>query len=451
MKTRHVGWAVLTTLSACFASVSCSADKPARWRVVESLEIDTVPSWFPVGFSLLTHGKEQYVAYYNEKHQMMVAHRRLDENAWKKVELPSMVGWDSHNYITMAADSEGAIHLSGNMHCVPLIYFRMERPGDITTFKRLPMTGQEENRCTYPRFLKDAEGTLLFNYRLGGSGNGKRLWNRYDPKTKEWSRFLDTPMFHGKGRRNVYPRGPSMRADGLFHIVWVWRETPDCATNHDLSYARSRDLRSWETAGGKPVKLPMTIDQKDLCVDPIPVNGGIINGCQGLAFDSKSRPIVSYHKRDRNGHMQIFVARFEDGAWKCHAITRWEKPVPFSGRGAMPFIGIRISGLKRVDADTHIITYRHRDYGSGRIVLDDKTLMPVDRKVVSPDDRPKDLLKTAIEFEGIRVMLAGDIGTSGEENVKYVLRWEALPPHRDKPRKPPLPPASPLKLLRLEK
>ena len=44
-----------------------------------------------------------------------------------------------------------------------------------------------------------------------------------------------------------------------------------------------------------------------------------------------------------------------------------------------------------------------------------------------------------------------DLGTSGEENVKYVLRWETLTPHHDKPRKPPLSPASTLRFFRLEK
>src|SRR6056297_1602058 len=112
------------------------------WQVTETLDIDQVPSWFPVGFSLLTHGGTQYVAYYDEDHQMIVAERRLGEKEWRKVELPSKVGWDSHNYITMAVGPAGDLHLSGNMHCVPLIYFRTQKPGDITTFKQLPMTGQ---------------------------------------------------------------------------------------------------------------------------------------------------------------------------------------------------------------------------------------------------------------------------------------------------------------------
>ena len=38
------------------------------WRVADRIDIETVPSWFPVEFSLLTHGQRQYVAFYDAKH-----------------------------------------------------------------------------------------------------------------------------------------------------------------------------------------------------------------------------------------------------------------------------------------------------------------------------------------------------------------------------------------------
>ncbi len=141
-----------------------SAGEPL-WRVAERVDIETVPSWFPVGFSLLTHGQRQYVAYYDAKHQMTVGVRTLGQRQWHSVKLDSKVGWDSHNSITMAVDGNGELHVSGNMHCVPLVYFRTDSPGDIATLKRLPMIGEDEKRCTYPHFLFDAAGRLVFDYR----------------------------------------------------------------------------------------------------------------------------------------------------------------------------------------------------------------------------------------------------------------------------------------------
>jgi hypothetical protein len=450
-------WA-LTCVTVLWTSAAHPGAEPAAapYRVAEMIEVDKVPSWFPVGFGLLTHGAKQYVAYYDEKHRMMVACRRIGDRKWQKVELPSKVGWDSHNYITLAVDAEGCLHLSGNMHCVPLIYFRTREPGDIATFERLRMTGQEEQRCTYPRFLKGAGGDLLFTYRSGGSGNGRRFYNRYSVETRTWSRFLDTPLFEGEGKRNAYPHGPVRGPDGLFHVVWVWRDTPDCATNHHLSYARSRDLKSWETAGGKPVSLPFTLGQSELCIDPIPTGGGIINGCERLAFDSKKRPIVSYHKLDANGHMQIYVTRFRNGRWERHPITTWDKDITFGGRGAMPFIGIKIGGLRKHEPALFSIKYRHRDYGSGRVFLDEDTLRPVKRDlrdIKVPSEYPRELTRPTLAFAGIGVRIAPDLGEPAEADpdAKYVLRWETLEAHHDRPRKPPLPPASVLKLVKLER
>ena len=180
----------------------------AKSQIVDTLEIDRVPSWFPVGFCLLTEGEDQYVAYYNEQHQMVVA-RRLGRRDWRTIELPSKVGWDSHNYITMAVDATKCIHLAGNMHNVPLIYFRTTSPRDISTFERQGMTGQDEQRCTYPKFVEGADGQLLFTYRSGGSGNGRRYYNAYHVETREWTRFLDTPLFDGEGRAQCV----SARAD----------------------------------------------------------------------------------------------------------------------------------------------------------------------------------------------------------------------------------------------
>ncbi len=440
--------ALIVVVSLLVSSVT-STLMAAEYRIRDTLSVDTVPSWFPVGFCLLTHDRQQVVAYYNEKHQMIVARRRLEDRVWQKVQLPSKVGWDSHNYITMAIDAGGHLHLAGNMHCVPLIYFRTQEPGDIATFERLPMTGQEEQRCTYPRFLHDADGELLFTYRSGGSGNGKRFYNAYDANTKIWTRFLDTPLFEGEGNRNAYPRGPAKGPDGLFHIIWVWRDTPDCATNHHLSYALSRDLKHWEAADGTPVRLPLTLGQSKLCVDLVPAGGGIINGCESLAFDSANRPILAYHKTDENGHMQIYVARFQQGEWKRHPITAWEKSIPFSGRGAMPFIGIKIGNLRKLDPAMFYIKYRHRDYGSGRIILDEATLKPVKQSVPVPSEYPKDLTKPAIAFEGIGVRLAHDLGKANGTDTKYLLQWETLPAHQDRPREPPLPPASTLRVVTL--
>jgi hypothetical protein len=422
---------------------------PPRFVVEEALDLAKVPSGFPVRFCLLTEGRQQYVAYYDEHRRMTVASRTIDSSRWRYHVLPSKVGWDSHNYLTMAVDRDGHLHVSGNMHCVELIYFRTEEPGDITTLKRLGMTGEEEDLTTYPRFLTDHRGELIFTYRHGRSGNGRRIYNEYDLETRTWSRLLDEPLLDGEGERNAYPFGPIRGQDGWFHIVWVWRDTPDCATNHHLSYARSRDLVHWESISGEEVELPIRLDHRVLWVDPIPVQGGIINGCEKLFIDCEDRVIITYHKADPEGNMQVYAARFEEGQWMRHVLTDWKTPIQFSGRGTMGFIGIKISGLSRVAPHVLAMEYRHRDYGRGRLLIDERTLQPSGRDLLLPDGLPDELKRVRSDFEGMEIRRAHDLGQSGESQVRYLLQWETLPSNFDRPRRPPMPEPSVLRLYKL--
>jgi hypothetical protein len=177
----------------------------------------------------------------------------------------------------MDIDEGGFIHVSGNMHNVALIYFRSTRPMDVTSLARVTsMVGSNESSCTYPLFFHDTAGNLVFNYRDGSSGSGNHIFNIYDAGTKTWRRLLNAPFTDGQGLRNAYPVGPVLGPDAFWHMVWVWRETPDAETNHDLSYARSRDLVQWQTAAGTNLTLPITLATGDI-VDPVPVTGGTIN------------------------------------------------------------------------------------------------------------------------------------------------------------------------------
>jgi hypothetical protein len=430
-----------------YASSADSA-RVTQFTVVESLDIAEVPAGFPVQFCLLTEGQRQYVGYFDSHRRLTVASRWLDSSQWQYQVLPSSVGWDSHNYITMAVDREGHLHVSGNMHCVPLIYFRTQIPGNIQTLQRLDMTGQQEQRTTYPRFLTDADGELIFHYRSGSSGNGMRLFNRYHRPSQTWSRLLEKPLLDGQGQRNAYPSGPGRGPDGWFHMDWVWRDTSDCATNHHLSYARSRDLVHWESASGKQVTLPILLDDQSLWVDPIPSGGGIINGCQKLFVDADNRPILAYHKADTDGNMQIYATRFQRGEWKQHRLTNWDKSVPFGGGGSMGFIGISISGLSRQAPGVLSMTCRHRDYGSRRLVIDEETLTLINRTVSVLPKYPWTLNHMRSDFEGMRIRRATDSGQPNA-NVHYILQWETLGRNFDRPRKPPLPAPAMLRLHKL--
>ncbi|MEK7409013.1 MAG: BNR repeat-containing protein [Acidobacteriota bacterium] len=427
---------LLLTLAAL-----ASAAEPEVARV-----IDVMPVWsgHTVGFDFLTHRNRQFIAFYDAERHMRVAARALGSAEWKFVRLPSDLKWDSHNYVTMAIDDQGYIHLSGNMHVVPLVYFRTTRPLDIETFERIPaMVGPNEDRCTYPHFLRGSNNEFLFTYRDGRSGAGNQIYNVYEHKTRSWRRLHDAPLSDGRGKMNAYFIGPVKGPDGCFHLCWVWRDHGGCETNHDLSYARSRDLVHWETSSGKPVPLPMTIETAEI-VDPAPVRGGMINGNTRIGFDSAGRVILTYHKFDARGITQAYTARLEGSKWVIRQTSQWSYRWDFQGGGAIPF-EIRIGSVHRDGKGNLLLDYQHVKEGEGVWVLDEKTLKPVGQREKTRA-WPKELERPESDFPGIAVRLLPSAGSSG---ARYVLRWETLGPNRDRPREGPLPPPSMLRVYEL--
>ena len=410
-------------------------------NALEVVEVSDVESAFPVGFCLKTYKGNQYLAYYDAAHNMVMAKRELGSSKWQKTILPTKVGWDSHNYVTFAFDKEGFIHLSGNIHAVPLIYFKSNKSENIDEFEVLNyMTGKDELRTTYPQFMTNNEGDLIFHYRSGGSGNGFEVYNRYDCKAKTWKRLIDTPLIDGKGHRNAYMQGPTMGKDGFYHLIWVWRDSPDCSTNHTLSYARSKDLIHWESIRGEQVPLPITIENKELVVDGTPVKGGLFNPGIKLSFDSNKRPLIGYHKYDTDGNNQLYVTRFENGSWKQVQLTNWKYRWQFEGGGSMKS-ELSINAPAIVDSNTMALGYKHIKYGSAQVLFDQTTLQPKGIRN-TPSAYPK-------EYNEVQSTVPNMIVNTLVDGL-YLLRWETLPANRDRKPEGELPPPSKLILYKIK-
>ena len=434
-------------------------DESANAMTIESvIKIDKTWAGHPVGFCLLTHGNRQYIAYYNADRSMVVGQRDLADESFSLHVLPrtdrethggtsTVLTWDSHNYLTLGIDSDGYIHMSGNMHVHPLTYFKSLKPHDISTLEQeMTMVGPNEQRSTYPKFMTSREGDLIFHYRDGSSGNGNEIYNIYSPETKKWSRLLEAPLTDGQGLMNAYQSQPKLMADGRYHVYWVWRDTPDCSTNHDPSYMTSEDLKHWTNAWGETVELPVTLEKKSVIVDPIPVKGGIINLAAKLCLDPGNRPLFAYHKYDNVGNLQFFVARLEGKKWHYKQVTKWDYRWEFSGNGSINSEVVITDFQKRPDG-YYEIGYRHIKYGIGTLLLD-KNLDAVG-KVLKPEPFEASLLPEGT-FPGLMVQTSHDIGTPEEPGVVYLLKWETLNRNRDRPRPEPWPEPSQLYLYKLK-
>jgi hypothetical protein len=411
--------------------------------VVQTIDVSDVWSGHPVAFSLLTRGDQQFAAFYDANRQMTIAARSLTSTSWHLVSLPTSVVWDSHNYVTTAIDAQGYLHVSGNMHGVPLIYFRTTAALNIDTFARVPsMVGANELLCTYPQFFLGPSGALVFAYRDGASGNGNYIFNTYDVNNRSWSR-LTNALLDGQGLYSAYPVGPVLGPDGFYHLVWVWRDTPDAGTNHDLSYAKSQDLVNWQTAGGRALTLPITLSTGDI-VDPVPAGGGMINNNTKIGFDAQNRPIVSYHKYDAAGATQLYNARFENGRWVPHQTSQWGYRWAFGGNGTLVF-EIEVESAKLQANGDLTEEWYHAQYGGwGAFRLDPGTLAAA-ATIDPPLPYPKVLDTPESPTPGMVVRWASDAGSGPDPNVLYMLRWETLESNRDLPRDP-IPPATRLRL-----
>lgn len=434
----RLGW--MAVVAASLASL-VRADAP--------VPLDVAPVWsgHPVGFALLTRGDRQLVGFYAADRRLTVAVRSLDERNWTLVPLPRTTGWDSHNSVALALDPEGFVHLAADMHCSPLVYFRSRHPLDepftADSFEHLHrMTGDREDRVTYPVFLHDAAGELVFMYRHGSSGDGDQIVNRYDAAARTWRRLVDAPLTCGRrdgATMNAYFEGPIRGPDGFFHLAWVWRDTPDCDTCHDVCYARSPDLVHWERSDGTPLDLPITAETCEV-VDPVPPGQGLINGLVRIGFDALQRPVLSYHAYDEAGRSQIRAARLEDGRWRIRQTSRWNHRWEFGGGGTIDFeIGI---GPVEASADGTLVQEHSSAAGHGTWTLDPATL------AVSGTTTRRRPAAGRVEstFPGMEVRRAFEAGTPGGDR-RFMLQWETLGPNRDQPRPEPWPAPSMLRIV----
>ena len=199
----------------------------------------------------------------------------------------------------------------------------------------------------------------------------------------------------------------------------------------------------WETGGGKPLTLPITLETADV-VDPVPQRGGIINGNTKIGFDNLGRVTVSYHKHDAAGSTQPWTARLENGKWRLYQIADWPYRWDFGGNGSLVF-EISLGPVHRESDGRLTQTFSHARFGSGTWLIDPETLRATGK--VQCQRTPPELDAVKEDFPGLQVRWANDSGDGGVPGLSYKLRWETLDANRDQPRQGSLPPPSMLQLV----
>ncbi|OVE80427.1 neuraminidase [bacterium I07] len=282
--------------------------------------------------SVVTHKETQYVAYYDANGFVVLAKRMLNSMKWeiRRTQYKGNIK-DAHNSISIMVDGDGYLHMSWDHHNDPLRYCRSETPGSLELTATMPMTGMNEDRVTYPEFYRLSNGDLIFLYRDGASGRGNLMMNHYDLKNQEWTQRQDA-FINGEGQRNAYWQ---MCTDtkGAIHISWVWRETGDVATNHDMCYAKSTDGgKTWLKSSGEVYNLPITASNAEYAA-LIPQKSELAN-TTAMCADSKGRPYIATFWRPQDKKVPQYHLVFHDGVkWQKHQISNRTTPFSLSGHG----------------------------------------------------------------------------------------------------------------------
>jgi len=281
---------------------------------------------------VFTDGRTQFAAFYDAGRFMVLARRPVGGGKWEM----RRTGFqgnaaDAHNSISLVVDGAGILHVAWDHHTSPLNYARGVTPGSIDLGPRQPMTGQLESRVTYPQFHRLPGGDLLFLYRDGASGRGSLVLTRYAAATGRWT-VVQTNLVDGEGERSPYW---DMTVDrrGALHLAWVWRESPDVATNHDICYARSDDEgRTWSGSDGQRLTVPISARTAEYAAR-IPQRSNLMNP-PAIAADETGRPYVTTYWSATPGAPPRFHVVHHDGiAWQVVAGPAQSEAFTLSGGG----------------------------------------------------------------------------------------------------------------------
>jgi hypothetical protein len=327
MHIKRAAFKLGTLILLSLATTSCVA-APGDTPSTPTVKVNNVPvggtGWAKSSVNatifrtngVITQGDTQFVAFYDGDNDVVLAKRKLSATTWevKKTQYKGNPK-DAHNSICIGVDGKGVLHMCWDMHGQPLRYVRSTAPGSLELTEPMKMTGDKEGAVTYPQFYNLPDGDLLFLYRDGSSGNGNAMLNRYDVQTDTWQSVAH-PLIAGGGKRNAYLNTLAIDGKGGIHVSWVWRDTPDVATNHDVCYAFSPDEgKTWQKSSGEKYSLPITIDNAEVAF-PVAKSSELINQTS-MTTDAKDHPIIATYWRDQGSEVPQFRLVWHDG-------TKWQ-------------------------------------------------------------------------------------------------------------------------------
>jgi hypothetical protein len=315
--------------------------------------------------SLVTSGNIQYIAYYDKDQFVVLGKRKTGDKHWQLKRTPYQGNTaDAHNTISIMTDAAGYLHMTWDHHGNPLNYCRSKLPGSLEMSSKLPMTGLNEQKLTYPEFHKLPSGEIIFLFRDGQSGKGNLVINAYDSKAAKWTQ-LHNNLIDGEGKRSAYWQ-TCVDTKGTIHISWVWRESPDVASNHDMCYARSSDKgKTWTKSTGEIYQLPITAATAEYAAR-IPQKSELINQTSMFANPAGDPYIATYWREQGDSIPQYHIVYKAGDKWETMNTGFRKTPFSLSGAGTkrIPIARPQIIAWKKSGIASIAIIFRDAERGN---------------------------------------------------------------------------------------
>ncbi|OQW59440.1 MAG: hypothetical protein A4S14_05610 [Proteobacteria bacterium SG_bin9] len=420
---------------------SCQWPQPPARPPKAIIEIGKVWTGARVDFAATRENDGYAVGYYDEDRWLTIAtvahttgdiaRQRLDTR---------FAGWDSHNSVALAFDRHGLMHVAANMHAERLNYFRSPAVGE--PLARVEMINGDSDLVTYPQFLKNRNGELLFLYRAGTSGNGKWKVRRWDGTI--WQPLGDGPFLSDRGfggHVSAYPSRFIVANDNFVHLAIVWRLTSDASTNVRISYAKTRDFVTWFDSQGRRLAAPLSPETAETVLHTGP-NSGLLNNAK-VSLGPGGRPVIVFTRFDAQGRNTVELAMADHDRWRILPVAISPRAIPVSGTGSLPDT-VAIREVDFTEPERPRLYYRFPGASSVTRVLDPATLASACAELERPDSAAA-FVEKSIPTMRAQLLRIGPQAT---------LVWSAQPANNDRIRsctdeapRACNPPPSPLRLV----
>lgn len=192
---------------------------------------------------------------------------------------------DPHDNACLRIGEDGRIWLfkSGRNFARPGLVFRSLKPYDISAFEQIAT-----HEFTYPQVWRRPEGGWFMLFTKYGAEGGKVQRNLFWKTSADgltWSD--DHPLAAFGGHYQT-----SGQQGGKIATFFNWHPESNNDRRTNLYYAQTTDDgRTWTTAGGLPVELPLTRPDNAALVLDLQAEGNVMYTCD-LNFDAQGNAVL---------------------------------------------------------------------------------------------------------------------------------------------------------------